>query len=530
MKRSGFLKILIFACVIFSVMSLGVTGPVTARTMPAALVPEQEKQEPTQTPGKGVPLFPNGTTESNPLHLVWQIDPDATKYWLWIDSPTTGQIVWDQMVSLEEVDCQRAVGSCAFDVPAVLAEGAYIWWVLPSNELGHGVWSDSLPFNLVSTSSAASEEAQDAAPHAPEQAPAVEETQEPLVEDPLSTGASQTLSPDNMSVENPVTFSWQVVTDATAYWLWLDDDSGQKIWDQWVTMEEASCSDNPSCTFILPIDLEPGKYNWWLLASSDHEHGAWTTPRPFWILPSSFDQLPGQGVVLSPIDAVVENPIRLSWQPDPFAKTYWLWIDNSMGEVAWDQWVDAFEAGCAFGESACVYDLQLELDYGHYSWWVMPSNDLGYGAWSQPVGLTLFDGSCSLPQVIPEGVRQWCALIDQAAMETGLPATLIAAVIFQESKGNPLAYSSSGAVGLMQVMPRDGIAKNFMCAGGPCFADRPSIAELQDPAFNVAYGSRFLADLFAKYGTYREALYRYGPINMGYYYADKVLGIWNTYK
>jgi len=48
-----------------------------------------------------------------------------------------------------------------------------------------------------------------------------------------------------------------------------------------------------------------------------------------------------------------------------------------------------------------------------------------------------------------------------------LPEALIAAVILQESGGDPSAYSSSGAVGLMQVMPRDGIAAEFMCVNGP---------------------------------------------------------------
>jgi len=134
--------------------------------------------------------------------------------------------------------------------------------------------------------------------------------------------------------------------------------------------------------------------------------------------------------------------------------------------------------------------------------------------------------TCSLSQNYPHEIRQWCQMIESAASETGLPASLIAAVMLQESGGDPLSYSSSGAVGLMQVMPRDGLAAEFMCINGPCFADRPSIKELQDPAFNIDYGSRMLANLFAKHGTYREALFRYGPMNIGYHYADLVLRIW----
>lgn len=137
---------------------------------------------------------------------------------------------------------------------------------------------------------------------------------------------------------------------------------------------------------------------------------------------------------------------------------------------------------------------------------------------------------CSLSASYPPAVRQWCEQIEAAAQEVGLPANLIAAVIMQESGGDSTAYSSSGAVGLMQVMPRDGIASEFMCVNGPCFASRPTIAELEDPAFNIQYGSQYLASLVQNHSSYREALYKYGPIDIGYHYADLVLGIWDAHQ
>lgn len=97
--------------------------------------------------------------------------------------------------------------------------------------------------------------------------------------------------------------------------------------------------------------------------------------------------------------------------------------------------------------------------------------------------------------------------------------------MLQESAGKADAYSKSGAVGLMQVMPRDGKAATFMCINGPCFADRPSSQELFDPEFNIAYGTRMLADLIRRFGNVRDALKAYGPKDVGYYYADIVLNI-----
>ena len=137
---------------------------------------------------------------------------------------------------------------------------------------------------------------------------------------------------------------------------------------------------------------------------------------------------------------------------------------------------------------------------------------------------------CSIPDSYSENIRHWCHLIEQAADETNLPASLIAAVILQESSGDHLAYSSSGAVGLMQVMPRDGKSASFVCINGPCFSSRPTIQELQDPAFNVAYGTNMLADLYNRHGSYREALFRYGPKDMGYVYADIVLSHWEKHQ
>jgi soluble lytic murein transglycosylase-like protein len=138
--------------------------------------------------------------------------------------------------------------------------------------------------------------------------------------------------------------------------------------------------------------------------------------------------------------------------------------------------------------------------------------------------------TCALSEKYPSSILQWCDLIMQHADENGLPPSLVAALIWQESGGNPTAYSASGAVGLMQVMPRDGIASSFMCINGPCFASRPATAELEDPEFNIEYGTRMLAGLLSRYQDMREALMRYGPQDVGYSYADKVLGIYERYR
>ncbi len=148
---------------------------------------------------------------------------------------------------------------------------------------------------------------------------------------------------------------------------------------------------------------------------------------------------------------------------------------------------------------------------------------------SEAEGARAEERSCRVSSAYPDSILQWCDLITENANNQGIDPNLVAAVMLQESGGNAQAYSSSGAVGLMQVMPRDGLAANFMCKNGPCFASRPSMDELFDPEFNINYGTRMLANLIGRTGEVREALRAYGPMDMGYRYADIVLSIYERY-
>ena len=144
-------------------------------------------------------------------------------------------------------------------------------------------------------------------------------------------------------------------------------------------------------------------------------------------------------------------------------------------------------------------------------------------------GAEVSSGECAVSNRFPKSVLQWCDLITYYANKHNLDPDLVAAVVWLESGGDPVAYSHSGAVGLMQVMPSDGLASSFMCVNGPCFASRPTTEELKDPEFNLAYGTKLLGNLLNHSGDIREALKSYGPMNMGYYYADKVLGLLQQY-
>ena len=85
-----------------------------------------------------------------------------------------------------------------------------------------------------------------------------------------------------------------------------------------------------------------------------------------------------------------------------------------------------------------------------------------------------------------------------------LDPALLAAVIYQESKFKPDARSTSGAIGLMQLLPdtAKGIAIH---TGGSKFR----VEDLYDPEINVRYGAWYLRHLLEKYGDEQDALAAY---------------------
>jgi soluble lytic murein transglycosylase len=96
------------------------------------------------------------------------------------------------------------------------------------------------------------------------------------------------------------------------------------------------------------------------------------------------------------------------------------------------------------------------------------------------------------------------AIVRGHARNYELDPALLAAVIYQESKFRAHARSSSGAIGLMQLLPdtAKGIAVH---TGGSRFR----VSDLDDPEINVRYGAWYLRHLMEKYSDERTALAAY---------------------
>ena len=98
-----------------------------------------------------------------------------------------------------------------------------------------------------------------------------------------------------------------------------------------------------------------------------------------------------------------------------------------------------------------------------------------------------------------QSILQWKTLIEQYAAQYSLDPNLVAAVMMYESAGRARVTSYMGAVGLMQVMPRE-----------TGFPDRPTISTLLDPASNLLWGCKILRACIDGHGAYNGLKCYYG--------------------
>jgi soluble lytic murein transglycosylase-like protein len=128
------------------------------------------------------------------------------------------------------------------------------------------------------------------------------------------------------------------------------------------------------------------------------------------------------------------------------------------------------------------------------------------GVWLPPWGVP---SVLSEPPCDPIEDAEVSPIIEDAAQANELQPKLIRAVIEQESAFRPCAVSTSGAEGLMQLMPDT--------------ADQLGVADPFDAAENVQAGAKYLKELIDKYkGDLAQAL---GAYNAGPEAADEAGGI-----
>ena len=94
--------------------------------------------------------------------------------------------------------------------------------------------------------------------------------------------------------------------------------------------------------------------------------------------------------------------------------------------------------------------------------------------------------------LVQPAVDPYAALVTEAAQRFGIPAAWIRAVMRVESRGDRRAVSSTGAMGLMQIMPETWAALRARYGFG---------RDPFDPHDNILAGAAFLREMHDRYGS-----------------------------
>ncbi len=277
-----------------------------------------------------------GTVGMTPTYR-WRPVQTATAYQLWVnDSSGTVVDTWYNAASL-------ACGIDCWVSPRVaLAEGSVTWWVRGWNvDGGEGPWSDGA--SIVRS----------------------------------TPGPATLVAPSGVLGPGSPRFEWTPVGNATHYYLWVNDRSGQRL-DRWYSAGEAGCAIGVSRCSVDPRILLVEEGLWWVQAwSATHGYGPWSAGLMFTRAPLAAPAL------ISPATAVAAAATEFRWSAVAGATHYYLWVNDAAGPRI-QTWYMSGAAKCANAPTVCSLPVSLAtLGSGTATWWVQAwSLESGFSRWS----------------------------------------------------------------------------------------------------------------------------------------------------
>jgi hypothetical protein len=191
------------------------------------------------------------------------------------------------------------------------------------------------------------------------------------------------VSPVGTITTTSPTYTWSEVSNATDYYLWVNDSTGNRI-QQWYTNDicgygSGLCSLTPATT------LNPGTGQWWVQAKNSAGSSAWSTPLSFTVQGST-PGLPGAATLLSPTGSIATKTPTYTWKPVSNSTWYYLWVNDSQGNRI-QQWYTATAVGA--GSGTCSVTPAITLNSGAGRWWIQTWTSSGAGPWSAPMNFTV---------------------------------------------------------------------------------------------------------------------------------------------
>jgi len=281
-------------------------------------------------------IAPLGVFNAAPTEFSWNKVADATWYYLWIGN-NNGAHVLDIWVDAANV-CTGAV--CSVMPGVTMGGGAYSWFLQSWNiDGGYSLWSGAYGFTVA-----------------------------------VPPGLATPIAPTGTITAATPSFSWNAVSDAAWYYLWVSGPEGY-VMDQWYATG-AICAAGV-CSVTPGLNLYAGAYRWWIQAwSTTGGYGNWTNEIPFSVnIPNP---TPTQ---IAPIGTVVGPSVTYSWNRVPGVTWYYIWISNTAGPKLLDQWVSA--ASACVGNTCSLTPILSYRAVDQYRWWIQSwSAAGGYSPWS----------------------------------------------------------------------------------------------------------------------------------------------------
>jgi hypothetical protein len=285
-------------------------------------------------PGKATLVSPTGSNASNLPTYQWKVVSDVTWYYLWVQG--SSGVILQQWYTADQANCTGS--NCSVTPDTVLSPGSYSWWIQTWNEAGYGPWSTQMDFTIPSP--------------------------------PLPGKAILTSPNGSIRTSTPI-YTWNEVSDATWYFLWVNGPSGVVI-QQWYTSAQANCN-GTTCSVTPATVLSAGTHTWWIQTWNEGGFGPWSDAISFTLAS------PGQATLVSPSATTATNTPSYIWNEFPGSTWYYLWVNGPSGTVI-QQWYTAAQANC--NGVTCSVAPTTVLSGGPHTWWIQTWNDAGYGPWS----------------------------------------------------------------------------------------------------------------------------------------------------
>ncbi|MGZ6209434.1 MAG: hypothetical protein ACXWL9_04720 [Syntrophales bacterium] len=203
---------------------------------------------------------------------------------------------------------------------------------------------------------------------------------------PQPPAAATLVFPSGTITTTTPAYTWNAVSNATDYYLWVNDSSGNRI-QQWYTAVATGCgAGTGSCSITPATTLNAGAGRWRGKASNSAGASPWSTPLSVTVQRATSGPR-GAAILISPSGTTTATP-TYTWNAFSNSTWYYLWVNDSTGNRI-QQWYTAAAVGCPAGTGTCSVTPAIILNPGAAQWWIQTWNSSGTGPWSSSMPFTV---------------------------------------------------------------------------------------------------------------------------------------------